>query len=168
MKKSLYTAALSALLTLGIPATVSATDLVRADSVIVKKEDRKLFLMAGDEVVRSFDIALGSNPIGHKRSEGDGRTPEGKYILDWRNPGSRFYMSIHVSYPNGSDVRKARAHGMRPGGEIMIHGLSEEAFRTENDVMRADWTDGCIAVRNADMHEIWLAVADGTPIEILP
>jgi murein L,D-transpeptidase YafK len=115
-------------------------------------------------------VALGDNPVGHKMREGDERTPEGDYVLDWRNPNSQFYRSIHVSYPNERDRLFARALGHDPGGMIMIHGkpnyISSPRVLAEYD--RRDWTNGCIAVGNQDMDEIWTAVKDGTPIRILP
>jgi murein L,D-transpeptidase YafK len=142
-----------------------------ADQVVVKKSERKLMLMHDGKVMREYRIALGDNPWGHKMHEGDERTPEGDYILDWRNPRSNFYKSIHISYPNDRDRLFARVMGLKPGGMIMIHGLPNylpaNAVRHAN-YNRRDWTDGCIAVDNHEMDEIWHAVRDGTPIKILP
>jgi hypothetical protein len=95
--------------------------------VLVRKEERRLYLLSGDQVVRSYRIGLGDNPSGHKLYEGDKRTPEGKYVLDWRNSNSDFYKSIHISYPNAEDREQASAWGLDPGGSIMIHGLPNEA-----------------------------------------
>jgi lipoprotein-anchoring transpeptidase ErfK/SrfK len=140
------------------------------DRVVVRKAERRLELIKDGEVYRSYRIALGDNPRGHKMEEGDERTPEGEYILDWRNPRSNYYKSIHVSYPNARDRAFAEAIGIEPGGMIMIHGrpnwLSSPAVAREYD--GRDWTDGCIAVTNPEMEEIWRLVRNGTPIQILP
>ena len=136
--------------------------------VLVRKEERRLYLLAGDEVVRSYRIGLGDNPSGHKLYEGDERTPEGEYILDWRNPNSDFYKSIHISYPNNQDRELASAWGLDPGGSIMIHGLPTGVGDMAFAYLGLDWTDGCIAVSNEEMDEIWQLVADGTPIRIVP
>ncbi len=136
--------------------------------VLVRKHERRLYLMDGDDVVRSYRISLGDSPNGHKLSEGDERTPEGRYTLDWRNPNSDFHKSIHISYPNDKDRSLAHAWGLNPGGSIMIHGLPNNAGDMAFAYAGLDWTDGCIAVGNRDMDEIWQLVSDGTPIEILP
>ncbi|TGN39390.1 hypothetical protein E5Q11_12205 [Marinobacter confluentis] len=136
--------------------------------VVVRKNERRMFLMAGDEVLRSYRIGLGDNPSGHKLYEGDERTPEGEYTLDWRNANSDFYKSIHISYPNEKDRELASAWGLNPGGSIMIHGLPNDAEGMEFAYLGLDWTDGCIAVSNQEMDEIWALVSDGTPIRILP
>lgn len=122
-----------------------------------------MLLLAGEAVVRTYRVALGREPVGHKRQEGDGRTPEGRYAIDRRNPNSRYHLALHISYPNEADVARAREGGVDPGGDIMIHGL--KAGVTHPD---SDWTLGCIAVTDAEMDEIWDLVADGTPIEIVP
>ena len=140
------------------------------DQVVVRKNERKLQLITDGEVVREYRVALGDSPTGHKMQQGDERTPEGDYVLDWRNPTSRFHRSIHVSYPNERDRLFARAMGYDPGGMIMIHGkpnyISSTMVLAEYD--RRDWTDGCIAVTDEQMDEIWNTVKDGTPIRILP
>lgn len=141
-----------------------------ADKVLVRKSERMLYLLSRDEPFRSYPVSLGSNPVGHKEREGDGRTPEGLYFLDWRNPESRFHKSLHVSYPNTEDRLRARRMGVDPGGMIMIHGQPrpnrhadlQQALRGE------DWTQGCIAVSNAAIEEIWSYTRNGIPIEILP
>lgn len=136
--------------------------------VLVRKADRRLMLMQDEQVLRSYRISLGDNPEGHKLYEGDERTPEGDYTLDWRNPQSDFYKSIHVSYPNQQDIEEAQTWGLDPGGSIMIHGLPNNAGDLAFAYAGLDWTDGCIAVSNEAMDEIWNLVADGTPIRILP
>jgi murein L,D-transpeptidase YafK len=106
---------------------------------------------------------LGFSPAGHKTQQGDGRTPEGDYLLDWRNPNSRFHLSLHVSYPNSEDKAQAAARGVSPGGDIFIHGTPAIYA-----ALGGNWTLGCIAVSNGDMDVIWKAVPDGTPISIKP
>jgi len=142
----------------------------KVDSVVVRKGKREMDLIKGGAVYRSYRISLGDSPRGHKMREGDERTPEGDYILDWRNPRSSFHKSIHVSYPNTRDRAFARAMGFKPGGMIMIHGrpnwLTSAKVAKEYD--GRDWTNGCIAVTNPEMDEIWRLVKDGTPIRILP
>ena len=144
----------------------SVYDLPPADSVLVDKSDRMLYLMRNGEPYRAYEIALGFHPVGKKLKEGDGKTPEGTYVLGWRKPSSRFYRAIHISYPNEEDRAQALESGHRPGGMIMLHGYPDpEVFASTNYRIRGrDWTDGCIAVRNHDMDEIWNAVGDGTPI----
>ncbi|HVY82050.1 MAG TPA: L,D-transpeptidase family protein [Steroidobacteraceae bacterium] len=139
-----------------------------ADRVVVYKSERKMLLMRGDSILRTYKIALGLNPIGHKERAGDFRTPEGRYYLTRRNPRSDFFLSIQVSYPNEADVRNAKRNGWDTGGSIMIHGLPNQLKHTPKYYESRDWTDGCIAVSNSDMLEIWLLTANNTPIEILP
>ncbi|MDJ0813465.1 MAG: L,D-transpeptidase family protein [Woeseiaceae bacterium] len=139
-----------------------------AEKVLVDKSERKLYLLQDGEVFRTFDIALGIRPVGDKQHEGDFRTPEGHYLLDMRNPNSEFFLSIHVSYPNGQDIREARDRGVDPGGAIMIHGQPNVPTRSEAYYRTQDWTNGCIAVSNSDMIDIWLMTPDNTPIEIRP
>jgi len=139
------------------------------DYVVVKKRERKLFLYAGPDLVKSYSIALGKEPKGQKQREGDSRTPEGIYTLDWRNPHSKFYRSIHVSYPSISQERTAKEAGIDPGGAIMIHGQPNDwSERIKLTFAHKDWTEGCIALENQDMIEVWDLVKDGTPIEIKP
>lgn len=145
-----------------------AGEFPEAQLVIVEKAARKLHLVRHGEPFRTFDIALGVAPVGDKEEEGDARTPEGRYILDLRNPNSDFFLSIRISYPNEADRRRAREKGVDPGGQIMIHGQPNEPTYSEGFYQTADWTNGCIAVSNSDMIDIWLMTPDGTPIEIRP
>ncbi|MDW3095958.1 MAG: L,D-transpeptidase family protein [Gammaproteobacteria bacterium] len=139
------------------------------DYVLVKKRERKLHLYAEDRLVKSYKIALGKQPKGQKVKEGDSRTPEGLYTLDWRNPNSKFFRSIHVSYPNVLQSRSAKEAGVDPGGAIMIHGQpSDWSERIKLTFSYQDWTEGCIALENQDMIEVWDLVRDGTPIKIDP
>jgi murein L,D-transpeptidase YafK len=146
----------------------SAAGPDRADYVVVDKSDRKLYLYKLGRVLREFDVSLGQMPNGPKQREGDFRTPEGKYFLDGRNTNSDFFLSIHVSYPNESDRARARAEGVDPGGQIMIHGWPNEPKYDLHRYQDTDWTDGCIAVSNSDMVDIWLMTRESTPIEIRP
>jgi murein L,D-transpeptidase YafK len=139
-----------------------------ADKVVVRKSERKLYLMNNGTPLREYKIALGLRPEGHKQYEGDFRTPEGKYRLTRRNPNSEYFLSILVDYPNEQDVKRARAQGLRPGGAIMIHGQPNTPKKPRDYYANVDWTEGCIAVSNSDMVEIWLMTTPGTPIEILP
>jgi murein L,D-transpeptidase YafK len=139
-----------------------------ADEVVVRKAERKLELVKDGEVFRSFAIALGVAPYGHKEEEGDNRTPEGNYWLDLRNPNSDYFLSIRISYPNEVDRRQAKLKGVDPGGQIMIHGQPNTPTYSAAYYRQADWTNGCIAVSNSDMIDIWLMTPDRVPIEILP
>jgi murein L,D-transpeptidase YafK len=153
-------------------AAAEEQDLVtgpdRADYVVVDKSDRKLYLYRAGRILREFNVALGQMPNGPKQREGDFRTPEGKYLLDERNVNSDFFLSIHVSYPNETDRARARDLGVDPGGQIMIHGLPNEPKYDVRHYQGTDWTDGCIAVSNSDMIDIWLMTRESTPIEIRP
>jgi L,D-peptidoglycan transpeptidase YkuD (ErfK/YbiS/YcfS/YnhG family) len=139
-----------------------------ADRVVVRKSERRLYLMHGTSVMRSYRVALGLNPVGPKEQEGDSRTPEGHYQLTRRNPRSEFFLSIQVSYPNDRDLQRARRNRLTPGGAIMIHGLPNELRREPTYYEKRDWTDGCIAVSDSDMLEIWLMTPPDAPIDILP
>lgn len=140
--------------------------LSKPDKVLVVKSERKLYLLHDGQVVGSYFVQLGRNPVGPKIFEGDGRTPEGLYILDARNGGSRFYRSIHISYPNNDDHDRARVYGRSAGGLVMIHGQPNEP-RSDHDAAE-DWTEGCIAVSNDVMNDLWRVIDTGTPIEIIP
>lgn len=149
------------------PAMVAPAE--QADRVLVDKSERRLELWQGDTRLASYRIALGgAGDAGHKQREGDQKTPEGRYTIDWRNPRSMAHISLHVSYPNAADEEAARAAGHAPGGNIMIHGLPNGWGWLGPLHHLWDWTDGCIAVTNAEMREIWTKVPNGTPIEIRP
>ncbi len=148
-------------------ATISATVPI-ADQVLVRKSERRLYLLRHGEILRSYRVALGLIPDGPKERAGDFRTPEGRYQLTRRNSRSDYFLSIQVSYPNADDVRRARRDHVNPGGSIMIHGLPNLQRHPPDYYAAADWTDGCIAMSNADMVELWLMVQDNTPIDIRP
>jgi murein L,D-transpeptidase YafK len=141
---------------------------VIVDRVVVYKQRRTLALLARGKEVRSYKIALGTEPIGPKVQQGDHRTPEGSYVLDSRNPNSHFYKAFHISYPNAADAAAAKKMGVHSGGDIMLHGLPKEYAWVGKTHVLHDWTDGCIAVTNQEMDEIWKLVRVGTPIEIKP
>jgi murein L,D-transpeptidase YafK len=153
---------------LGAPATMHATEFPVADLVLIEKAARKLHLVKGGEIIKTFKIALGMVPVGDKEFEGDFKTPEGRYVLDMRNPDSDYFLAIRISYPNAADRREAREKGVDPGGAIMIHGQPNIPTRSETYYRTQDWTNGCIAVSNSDMIDIWLMTGDNTPIEIRP
>ena len=133
--------------------------------VLVSKADRTIALYSRGALVRMIaDIQLGDVPAGHKRFQGDERTPEGRYVIDYANPQSAYYLSLHISYPDAGDEAYARARGRSPGGAIFIHGQPAGMARR----MRGDWTDGCIAVSNDEIEYLWKTVPDGTMIDILP
>ena len=150
-----------------IPSAL-AGDLEKADRVVVRKSERRLVLLREGRKIAEYGIALGGAPEGHKQKEGDERTPEGEYVIDWRNEKSGYYKSLHISYPNEADKARAKARGESPGGLIMIHGQKNRFGWLAPLTQRADWTDGCIAVTNREMEEIWRSVDDGTPIVIEP
>jgi len=138
------------------------------DRVVVHKGERRLLLMHGGNIVRSYHVALGLNPIGQKERSGDFRTPEGTYHLERRNARSDYFLSIKVSYPNEADLKRAHLRHWDTGGSIMIHGLPNSLRHEPEYYQNHDWTDGCIAVSNADMTEIWMLTPDDVPIDILP
>ncbi len=135
----------------------------QVNRIVVNKGRREMILLHGESMVRSYRISLGREPVGHKLQEGDGRTPEGRYIIDRRNPKSAYHLSLRISYPNEADRERALTLGVDPGGDIMIHGMPNDGSSREGD-----WTRGCIAVTDAEIAEIWELVADGTAVEIYP
>ena len=141
------------------PPLASAAE--RVDEILVDKSERRMTLLRDGRIVKSYLILLGDAPIGRKRQQGDERTPEGRYRITFRNDKSRFHLSLRVSYPNEADRRQARARGVDPGGDIMIHGGTPPGYSR-------DWTDGCIALSDAQIEEVWRLVPVGTPITILP
>ena len=140
----------------------------KADHVLVLKQERRMFLQRDGRVLATYRISIGRNPEGAKTHAGDHRTPEGRYLLDWHNAQSKFHRSIHISYPNVQDIARSRQESVQPGGEIMIHGIQNGLGWLGRLHRWVDWTDGCIAVTDAEMDQIWQAVPDGTPIEIRP
>jgi murein L,D-transpeptidase YafK len=143
-------------------------ELPVADRVLVRKGERRLYLMRGNDVLRAYRVALGLNPAGPKERAGDFRTPEGSYRLSRRNTRSDYFLSIQVSYPNDQDMKRARSNGWQAGGSIMIHGLPNDPRHAPDYYATQDWTDGCIAVTNADMVEIWMMTSENVRIDIQP
>ncbi len=147
------------------PAMAPAAE--QADFVLVLKSERRLILYREGQPIRTYRISMGDQAdAGPKQFEGDGRTPEGFYVIDWRNAESVAYLSLHISYPNEDDVAFAESQGRRPGGDIMIHGINNGWGFLGALQRTRDWTAGCIAVTNREMRQIWSLVPDGTPIEI--
>ena len=138
------------------------------DSVLVVKSEKRMFLLSKGARVKEYDVVFGGNPEGHKQQEGDERTPEGHYLLDYKKADSAFHKAIHISYPNQKDKAEAAKRGVDPGGLIMIHGQRNGYGWLAWITQSFDWTSGCIAVTNPEMDEIWRLVEVGTPIEIRP
>ena len=168
LRPALVFVALLAVVLAGANWPPTALGDARADRVVVDKSDRVLRLMDGDAVLAEYRVSLGAAPEGHKQREGDERTPEGVYALDWRNADSCCFRSIRVSYPSPADLARAQAVGDDPGGMIMIHGIQNGLGWLGRLHRVWDWTDGCIAVTNAEMAQIWAAVPTDAPIEIRP
>ena len=161
----------SALLLLVVNAAfgaVSSNNEQHADKIIVFKNDHIMQLLKNGHVFKTYKIALGGNPVGPKEQQGDHKTPEGNYIIVSRNPQSLLHKALHVSYPNAEDRAHANSHGVNPGGAIMIHGIEKQYGWMGVAHRLHDWTDGCIAVTNEEIDEIWKLVPDKTPVEIRP
>ena len=149
-----------------IPSYAACID--KADHVVVVKSESKLYLKKDGQILKGFHVVFGRNPKGHKIQKGDGRTPEGRYILDDKKDDSAFYKAIHITYPNRKDKKRAKELGVDPGGMIMIHGQKNDSDFSSSITQLFNWTDGCIALSNSDMDEVWEAVDIFTPIEIRP
>jgi murein L,D-transpeptidase YafK len=149
------------------PAQQPATP-PKADSVLIMKKDHVMELMASGKVIRTYKVALGQGGLAPKDRQGDGRTPEGHYQIDARNSASEYHLSLHVSYPNADDRKRAAKLGVAPGGDIMIHGLPNGKGWIGAGHRAYDWTLGCVAVTNEEIEEIWKLVPVGTPVEIRP
>lgn len=164
MRKTVATAATAFWVLFASPALAEP----KADRVLIDKSERMLTLLRGDEPMRTYRVALGAAPKGQKRFEGDERTPEGVYTIDFRNARSQYHLALRISYPNEADRMRALEAGLNPGGQIMIHGLKNGQGWLGERHLGDDWTDGCIAVTNAQIEEIWSLVELGTPVEIRP
>ncbi len=159
------------ILLLGAPLVLAACgeskfrtyDGPEVTAIVVHKADRQMYLLHGNEVLENYQIALGGNPVGDKQIEGDGKTPEGTYFINRRNPRSAFYLSLGISYPNEKDRADAKALGKQPGGDIFVHGQAPR-----KKAKGTDWTAGCIAVTNSEIEEVYSMVKVGTPIFIKP
>jgi murein L,D-transpeptidase YafK len=146
----------------------AAQNAVHADRIVVFKAKRTMLLYQGDKLLKNYRVALGSDPVGPKSRQGDHRTPEGRYRIDAKNSKSQFHLSLHISYPDEKDRANAKRLGVNPGGDIMIHGLPDKYAYLGLMQSHYDWTDGCIAVSNAEIEEIWKLVPVGTAVEIHP
>ncbi len=138
-----------------------------ADKVLIEKKARRLTLFNNRKSLKSYRIALGPNSEGKKKEEGDKRTPEGTYMIDRRKERSSYHRALHISYPNPDDIAQAKARGVSPGGDIMVHGLPNGIGFLGKLHVKRDWTLGCIAVTNSEIDEIWRVVTDGTTVEIV-
>jgi murein L,D-transpeptidase YafK len=156
------------ILTLSTQANQPSATPRKADSVLILKKDHLLELLAGGKVIRTYHVALGTGGLAPKQKEGDGRTPEGHYVIDTRNGESHYHKALHVSYPNAEDRKRAAQMGVSPGGAIMIHGLPNGKGYIGSAHRLYDWTLGCIAVTDAEIDEIWTLAPVGTPVEIRP
>jgi murein L,D-transpeptidase YafK len=159
---------LSLFLGLGWPTAATATEFATADHVVVRKAERRLYLYNGSKLIGEYKVALGLSPVGTKERERDFRTPEGRYYLARRNTHSDYFLSIQVSYPNKEDELKAKKNHWAPGGSIMIHGWPNQPKHPARYYASSDWTDGCIALSNSDMVEVWMRTRDNIPIDIYP
>ena len=151
-----------------LSAHLFAADVQQADRIVVFKSERRLVLMKGDKELHTYKIALGPSPVGAKTRQGDHKTPEGDYVIDSRNAASHYHRALHISYPSAADRARARKLGVSPGGDIMLHGLPNGYGAIGKAHLLHDWTDGCIAVTDDEIDEIWKLVPVGTPIEIKP
>ena len=157
----------TALLPAGAAQAQQARAGERADFLLIDKSDRRLWVYQDWKVIRSYSgLQYGDKPVGHKRFQGDERTPEGRYTISYGNPQSSYYLSLHIDYPNAQDRAYARSRGRSPGGLIFLHGQPNGLPYEQR--IPGDWTDGCIALSNAEIAELWSLVPDGTPIEIRP
>lgn len=158
---------LTVVLILGLCCAAVAAP-VHADKIVILKSAHSMTLWSGSKLLKTYKVALGSVPVGPKRVEGDHKTPEGNYVIDAKNSHSQFHLSLHISYPTAADQQRTRSLGARPGGAIMIHGLPRPFAYMGPLHRQIDWTDGCIAVTNAEIEEIWKVVPVGTRVEIRP
>jgi murein L,D-transpeptidase YafK len=140
----------------------------KAQRIVIDKSTHTLTLMRDDKVWKSYKVALSRQDVGAKEREGDHKVPEGEYVIDSKNPHSRFHLALHISYPNPSDVERARKLGVKPGGNIEIHGVNSKYEWVGSLQRQIDWTDGCIAVTNSEIEEIYPLITVGTPVEIRP
>jgi murein L,D-transpeptidase YafK len=140
----------------------------KVDRIVIEKAARTMMLLRHGKVLKTYKVALSREPVGAKERTGDHKVPEGEYAVDSKNPHSRFHLALHISYPNAADRERARKLGVKPGGNIEIHGLDSKYAWVGRLQRQVDWTDGCVAVTNSEIEEIWPLVRVGTPVEIRP
>jgi murein L,D-transpeptidase YafK len=150
------------------PVEKSLPVKVKVDKILIEKSKRRLTLLNNNTEIKSYQVSLGMKPIGKKTEKGDERTPEGIYTIDRKKPNSSYHRALHISYPNAEDTAQAKARGVSPGGDIMIHGLPNGLESSDFYQTKSDWTLGCIAVNNIEIEEIFRLVPTGTTVEILP
>lgn len=155
-------------MSIGVASQLAVQATAKVDRIVIEKKKRTLTLMAGAKILKTYKVALGGQPIGGKGRQGDHKTPEGIYSVDAKNPNSQFYKALHISYPNQADRASARKLGVSPGGDVEIHGLGAKWGWIGAKHLLADWTDGCIAVTNEEIDEIYPQIQVGTPVEIRP
>ena len=146
----------------------NATIMPKADLVVVKKSQYSLTLYSKGVALKRYWVALGPNPKGAKVREGDYKTPEGRYLLDYKKTDSNYYKAFHISYPSVADMKRAQQMGVNPGSQVLLHGQRKGSIMSDQTLQRSNWTNGCIALINADMDELWDSIEPGTPIEIRP
>jgi murein L,D-transpeptidase YafK len=151
-----------------LAAATSSVSVQEIDRIVIVKSRREMTLMAGAKTLKTYKVALGAQPVGTKERQGDHKTPEGHYIIDAKIEHSRFHRALHISYPNEVDRERARKLGVSPGGAVEIHGVGDNFSWVGALHREMDWTDGCIAVTNEEIDEIWLMVPVGTPVDIRP
>lgn len=161
-------AACSLFLLLALSSWGAERQKIVADHIVIIKSSRTMTLMNHDKVLKSYRVALGGVPVGAKQKQGDHKTPEGEYLIDAKNPHSQYHLALHISYPNAQDRRHARKLGVNPGGDIMIHGLPPGYASLGSKHTQWDWTEGCIAVTDEEIEEVWNLVQVGTRVEIKP
>jgi murein L,D-transpeptidase YafK len=153
---------------ISVPAGAKTPNKQKADRIVIVKSERTLTLLNRGQILKTYKVALGGNPVGAKEKAGDKRTPEGEYVIDSKNAKSRFHLALHISYPNANDLKRARELGATPGGGVEIHGLESQYAWVGSLHRQVNWTAGCIAVTNAEIEEIWSLVEVGTPVDIRP
>ncbi|HWY08339.1 MAG TPA: L,D-transpeptidase family protein [Candidatus Acidoferrales bacterium] len=155
-------------MSVGVASRLSAQGATKVDRIVIEKSKRTLTLTAGTKTLKTYKVALGGQPVGPKDRQGDHKTPEGVYSVDAKNPSSQFYKALHISYPNQADRTNARKLGVSPGGDVEIHGLGAKWGWIGAKHRLTDWTDGCIALTNEEIDEIYPLITVGTPVEIRP
>lgn len=168
MKQSILFLISLPMLLSGCNHTQSTANLEHADKILILKSTHTLSLLRDGHIFRSYTVALGRNPVGAKARKGDHKTPEGLYTIDSKKEHSRFYRALHISYPDAEDRTRARTDGYDPGGDVEIHGIENGLGWIGRLHRTVDWTDGCVALTDDEMDEIWSAVDVGTPVEIKP